>query len=76
MGGDPDKKPRRGRSRFTSSQANRDQLKGFRDICKELGLDDDEQEEFHEAITGKGLDYGGMKAVGEDMFPDGGSLRQ
>jgi hypothetical protein len=76
MGGDPDRKPRRGRRRFASSQANHVQLKAFRDLCKKLGLDDDEQEEFHNAITGKGLDYAGMKAVGEDMFPDGGSLRQ
>lgn len=76
MGGDPEKKPRQGRERFKSSQANRDQLKGFRDICKKLGLDDDEIEEFHDSITGKGLDYGGMKREGEAMFPNGGSLKQ
>jgi hypothetical protein len=74
MGGSPRKKPQRGRKRFSSSQANRDQLRAFRDICKRLNLDDDEQEEFHDAITGVGLDYQGLKRAGEGMFPNGGSF--
>jgi len=51
-------------------------LRAFRDICKRFNLDDDEQEEFHDAITGKGLDYQGMKLAGQEMFPDGGSLQK
>jgi hypothetical protein len=76
MAGSPNKKPQRGRSRFRSSKANRDQLKAFREICKKLGLDDDEQEEFHDAITGQGLNYKGIKKVAEEMFADGGSLKK
>ena len=47
----------------------RNEQRAFRRVCDEYGIKTkDDQREFHEAITGLGLDIHGMRKKAEGLF--------
>ena len=69
MGGKPRKKP--GGSRIKGRTTRRAEQRAFRTVCREYGLrTKDAQREFHEAITGLGLDIHGMRTKAAELYGD------
>lgn len=67
MGGTPRKKP--GRAAMKGRAARRNEQRAFRSVCREFGITDkDDQREFHEAITGLGLDIHGLRKKAQELF--------
>jgi hypothetical protein len=57
------------------TDALRQENKVVRDVVVELKLDKDQARKLHDVISGQGLDYHGIKAMAQSMFPNGGKAK-
>ena len=67
VGGTPRRKP--GSRKLSGRTARRNEQRAFRKVCQEFGISrKEDQRTFHEAITGLGLDYNGMREKAKELF--------